>query len=191
VSTKPTHQDFVPLAELMASLPPEQIATPEAAEVERMLDAIDPYRLEQGNDLGTTRALYSLVAQLCAENLELLTALQGVVRVADRKTDEFDAAHRAIAKVSGRHRPGVPERDTLFIVCTPGLFPRIGYPVGELETSLKQWRAGHPSAAIYVLRAGSVPPPGTASIDTAENVLAECEAWRNATDPTDRIQPGA
>lgn len=33
---------------------------------------------------------------------ELLTALKGVVRVADRKTDEFDAARAAIAKAEGR-----------------------------------------------------------------------------------------
>lgn len=32
---------------------------------------------------------------------DLLTALQGVVRIADRKTDEFDAAHAAIAKATG------------------------------------------------------------------------------------------
>lgn len=32
---------------------------------------------------------------------ELLTALQGVVRVADRATDEFDAARAAIAKALG------------------------------------------------------------------------------------------
>lgn len=32
---------------------------------------------------------------------ELLEALQGVVRVADRATDEFDAARAAIAKATG------------------------------------------------------------------------------------------
>ncbi len=32
---------------------------------------------------------------------DLLEALQGVLRVADRKTDEFDAARAAIAKASG------------------------------------------------------------------------------------------
>lgn len=33
---------------------------------------------------------------------ELLAALKGVVRVADRKTAEFDAARAAIAKAEGR-----------------------------------------------------------------------------------------
>lgn len=33
---------------------------------------------------------------------DLLAALQGVVRVADRATDEFDAARAAIAKATGQ-----------------------------------------------------------------------------------------
>lgn len=33
---------------------------------------------------------------------DMLTALKAVVRVADRKTDEFDAARAAIAKAEGR-----------------------------------------------------------------------------------------
>lgn len=33
---------------------------------------------------------------------DLLEALRGVLRVADRKTDEFDAARAAIAKAEGR-----------------------------------------------------------------------------------------
>ena len=36
-------------------------------------------------------------------NRELLEALKGVVRVADRKTDEFDAAHAAINKAEGKN----------------------------------------------------------------------------------------
>lgn len=40
-------------------------------------------------------------ARLIAAAPELLEALRGVVRVADRKTDEFDAAHAAIAKATG------------------------------------------------------------------------------------------
>ena len=32
---------------------------------------------------------------------ELVAALKGVIRVADRKTDEFDAARAAIAKAEG------------------------------------------------------------------------------------------
>lgn len=40
-------------------------------------------------------------ARLIAAAPELLEALQGVLRVADRKTDEFDAARAAIAKALG------------------------------------------------------------------------------------------
>lgn len=40
-------------------------------------------------------------ARLIAAAPDLLEALRGVVRVADRKTDEFDAAHAAIAKATG------------------------------------------------------------------------------------------
>ena len=40
-------------------------------------------------------------ARLCAAALDLLKALEGVVRVADRATDEFDAARAAIAKATG------------------------------------------------------------------------------------------
>lgn len=40
-------------------------------------------------------------ARLFAASRELLQALQGVLRVADRKTDEFDAARAAIAKATG------------------------------------------------------------------------------------------
>jgi hypothetical protein len=40
-------------------------------------------------------------ARLIAAAPELLEALQGVLRVADRQTDEFDAARAAIAKAIG------------------------------------------------------------------------------------------
>lgn len=39
--------------------------------------------------------------RLIASAPELLAALQGVLRVADRATDEFDAARAAIAKATG------------------------------------------------------------------------------------------
>lgn len=42
----------------------------------------------------------SNAALICAAP-ELLAALKGVLRVADRKTDEFDAARAAIAKAEG------------------------------------------------------------------------------------------
>ena len=40
-------------------------------------------------------------ARLMAAAPELLEALRGVLKVADRKTDEFDAARAAIAKATG------------------------------------------------------------------------------------------
>lgn len=40
-------------------------------------------------------------ARLIAAAPDLLEALKGVLRVADRKTDEFDAARAAIAKAEG------------------------------------------------------------------------------------------
>lgn len=40
-------------------------------------------------------------ARLIAAAPDLLEALKGVLRVADRKTDEFDAARAAIAKATG------------------------------------------------------------------------------------------
>jgi hypothetical protein len=39
--------------------------------------------------------------RLCAAAPAMLAALEGVLRVADRKTDEFDAARAAIAKATG------------------------------------------------------------------------------------------
>ena len=42
-------------------------------------------------------------ARLMAAAPELLEALKGVLRVADRKTDEFDAARAAINKATGEH----------------------------------------------------------------------------------------
>jgi hypothetical protein len=41
-------------------------------------------------------------AQLIAAAPDLLEALKAVVRVADRKTDEFDAARAAIARAEGK-----------------------------------------------------------------------------------------
>lgn len=41
-------------------------------------------------------------ARLIAAAPDLLAALKGVLRVADRKTDEFDAARAAIIRAEGR-----------------------------------------------------------------------------------------
>lgn len=43
-------------------------------------------------------------ARLIAAAPELLEALKGVVRVADRSTDEFDAARAAISKATGERQ---------------------------------------------------------------------------------------
>ena len=45
--------------------------------------------------------LQAAEARLIAAAPDLLEALKGVVRVADRKTDEFDAARAAIVKATG------------------------------------------------------------------------------------------
>ena len=49
--------------------------------------------------IGTVRGKHN--ARLIAASPDLLEALQGVVRVADRATVEFDAARAAIAKATG------------------------------------------------------------------------------------------
>lgn len=51
--------------------------------------------LLQGRTVGAANA------NLMAAAPELLEALEGVLRVADRETDEFDAARAAIAKATG------------------------------------------------------------------------------------------
>lgn len=50
----------------------------------------------------------AVAAELADQVNELVAALKGVVRVADRKTVEFDAARAAIAKAEGRQMP-IPE----------------------------------------------------------------------------------
>jgi hypothetical protein len=58
---------------------------------------------EQATDLSAE------CARLRSINAELLAALKGVLAVADRKTDEFDAARAAIARAEGCQRasPGL------------------------------------------------------------------------------------
>jgi peptidoglycan hydrolase CwlO-like protein len=46
-------------------------------------------------------ALKAKIDNLQSQVDELAAALKGVIRVADRKTDEFDAARAAIAKAEG------------------------------------------------------------------------------------------
>jgi hypothetical protein len=56
-------------------------------------------RLEKNNGYPLEHALRAAVLLEAAH--DLLEALKGVVRVADRNTDEFAAAHAAIAKAEG------------------------------------------------------------------------------------------
>ena len=52
--------------------------------------------------VGPAKIVYKIEdARLIAAAPELLEALKGVLRVADRKTDEFDAARAAINKATG------------------------------------------------------------------------------------------
>ncbi len=44
------------------------------------------------------------ISALISAAPDLLKALQGVLRVADRKTDEFDAARAAISKATGKQQ---------------------------------------------------------------------------------------
>lgn len=75
---------------------------------------------------------------------------------------------------------------TLFIIHQPGKAPRVGYPLGDEATSLRKWQESHPGAAIYVLQAPDVPPPGTAVVLTAEECLAIDDAMSTAS-PRDRV----
>lgn len=59
-------------------------------------------------DLGSAQTEAN--ALLIAAAPELLEALKAVVSVADRKTDEFDLAHAAIAKAQGQQTAEMSER---------------------------------------------------------------------------------
>ena len=75
---------------------------------------------------------------------------------------------------------------TMFIIHQPGKAPRVGYPLGDEATSLRKWKESHPGAAIYVLQAPEVPPPGTAVTLTAEECLAIDDAM-SAASPRYRV----
>lgn len=67
----------------------------------------------------------------------------------------------------------------MLIVHPPGKAPRVGYPIGDLADNLRELKKHYPGAAIYVLQAPDVPPPGTAVALTAEEVLAIDSAMRS------------
>lgn len=68
--------------------------------------------------------------------------------------------------------------NTLFIVHRPGKCPRVGYPVGDVTESLKQWVASNPDAEIIVLECShdGFPTPGTGWVTSATEFLAIAEA---------------
>lgn len=74
---------------------------------------------------------------------------------------------------------------TMFIIHQPGR-DRVGYPLGDEAENLRDWKKHHPDAAIYVLQAPDVPPPGTAVVLTAEECLAIDDAMSAASLP-DRV----
>lgn len=63
--------------------------------------------------------------------------------------------------------------DSFFIVLEPDKCPRVGFPIGEVETSLREWKAANPAAEILVVSCpyGEFPKPGTVWVDTAESFL--------------------
>lgn len=61
--------------------------------------------------------------------------------------------------------------ETMFIIHEPGKVPRVGYPTGDEAASLREWQKHHEGAAIYVLQAAEVPPPGTVAVQSAEEFL--------------------
>jgi len=75
---------------------------------------------------------------------------------------------------------------TMFIIHQAGKAPRVGYPLGDEAENLRDWKKHHPDAAIYVLQAPDVPPPGTAVVVTAEEFLAIDDAMSAASLP-DRV----
>lgn len=66
----------------------------------------------------------------------------------------------------------------MFIIHQPGMAPRIGYPLGDEATSLRDWQKHHSGAAIYVLQAQDLPSVGTATVQTAEEFLAMDDAMK-------------
>ena len=74
---------------------------------------------------------------------------------------------------------------TMFIIHEPGKVPRVGYPIGDEATSLREWQKHNPGAAIYVLQAQDLPPPGTSAAQTAEEFLAMDDAMNDLT-PNDK-----
>ena len=68
-----------------------------------VLEALRDYRAGEAVEIAvklTEQAMAKNARQLAEQRAELLEALQGVVRVADRATDEFDAARAAIANAT-------------------------------------------------------------------------------------------
>jgi hypothetical protein len=71
--------------------------------------------------------------------------------------------------------------ETMFIIHRPGMVPQVGYPTGDTAASLREWQASNPDAAIYVIEAADVPPPGTAAVQTASEYLAMDDVMNDVT----------
>lgn len=67
---------------------------------EKIIGQVDYFSESHGYPRVTSEFEAAANARLISAAPELLEALKGVVRVADRATDEFDAARAAIAKVT-------------------------------------------------------------------------------------------
>jgi len=64
----------------------------------------------------------------------------------------------------------------LLIVHKPGHAPRIGHTMGDEAASVAEWKKANPDAAIYVIDSSvTLPSPGTAWVDTADDFLAMSE----------------
>jgi hypothetical protein len=61
----------------------------------------------------------------------------------------------------------------LVIVHEPGITLRIGHTIGDEVESVREWRKSNPSAAVYVIQSSvDLPPPGTAWVQTADEMIA-------------------
>lgn len=71
----------------------------------------------------------------------------------------------------------------LLIVHKPGHAPRLGHTIGAEIDSVRKWKEANPGAAIYVvLSSMDLPNPGTAWVQTADELIATCDMLDQAMD---------
>lgn len=68
---------------------------------EQLKEGVNPSYIDALRHFDTSEVIQWMISYHQEVNAELLEALQAVVRVADRATDEFDMARAAIAKALG------------------------------------------------------------------------------------------